>query len=71
MGMAVNPQLSTHALEAAASISPDQKPTLNTPPDPFTIMPTLHPEGSERRNQDKDLPGLCVFHPSLVSSVTS
>lgn len=47
-GTAVSPQPSTPALRAAASLSPDQKPTVNTPLIPSPSPPTLHPEGSVR-----------------------
>lgn len=48
--MIVSPRPSTLTLKAAASLSPDQKPTLNTALTPPPSPPTLHPEGSVRHS---------------------
>lgn len=49
-GMIVSPWPSTLTLKAAASLSPGQKPTLNTALTPPPSPPTLHPEGSVRHS---------------------
>lgn len=86
-GVIVSPRPSTLTLKAAASLRPDQKPTLNTALTPPPSPPILHPEGSIQgswqgqevghgspgpaRPVCSSMTGVCHCHSSPANSLSS